>query len=64
MTPSKPSRVLGAAFLLQFITSFFLSGVFIKPLWLVPGDISATMQKIAGNPAVLHANIFVDMLTA
>ena len=64
MAKNNTSRVLGVAFLLQFITSFFLSGVFLKPLWLVPGDIGATMQKIAGNPAVLRANIFVDMLTA
>jgi len=64
MTTNKVSRVLGAAFLLQFITSFFLSGVLLKPLWLVPGDIGATMLKIAENPAVLQANIFVDMLTA
>jgi hypothetical protein len=64
MSTRKNSRVLGTAFLAQFITSFFLSGVFLKPLWLVPGDIRATMIKIAENPAVLRANIFVDMLTA
>jgi len=63
MTTNKVSRVLGAAFLLQFITSFFFSGVFLKPLWMVPGDIDATLLKIAENPAVLRANIFVDMLT-
>jgi len=62
-TTNKVSRVLGVAFLLQFITSFS-SGVFIKPLWLVPGDIAATMLKIAENPGFLRANILADMLTA
>ena len=60
---NKVSRILGVAFLLQFITSVS-SGLFIRPLWLVPDDISATMLKIAGNPAVLQLNILVDMLTA
>ena len=58
------SRVLGVAFLLQFITSFFISGLLIKPLWLVPNDIEATMLKIAANPGLLQANILADMLTA
>ena len=62
-TSNKISRVLGIAFLLQFITSFS-SGVFIKPLWLVPGNISETMLKIAGNPNLLRANILADMFTA
>jgi len=60
----KVSRVLGVAFLLQFITSFFISGLFIKPVWLVSNDIKATMLKIAANPGVLQANILADMLTA
>jgi hypothetical protein len=39
MNPNKKtSRVLGIAFLLQFITSIS-SGLFIRPLWLVPGNI-------------------------
>ena len=62
-TTDKVSRVLGVAFLLQFITSVS-SGLFIRPLWLVPDDISATMLKIAENPVVLRINILVDMLTA
>ena len=61
---SKVSRVLGIAFLLQFITSFFISGIFIKPLWLVSDDMGATMRKIAENPSFLRANILADMLTA
>ncbi|MBN1658260.1 MAG: DUF4386 domain-containing protein [Anaerolineae bacterium] len=59
----KPSRILGVAFLLQFVTSFS-SGVFVQPLWLVPGDIGATMLNIAENVALMRANILLDMLTA
>jgi Domain of unknown function (DUF4386) len=62
-TSNKVSRVLGVAFLLQFITSVS-SGLFIRPLWLVSGNIRATMLKIAENPAVLRINILVDMLTS
>ena len=59
----KTSRLLGLAFLFQFITSFS-SGVFLKSAWLVPDDMRASMLKIAANPALLRANIFFDMLTA
>lgn len=57
------SRVLGIAFLLQFITSVY-SGLFLQPAWLVPGNISETMIRIADNPSLMRANIFVDTLTA
>ena len=59
----KTSRILGVAFLLQFITSFS-SGVFIRPTWNVPGAIGETMIKIAANPGWMRANILVDMFTA
>ena len=59
----KTCRILGVAFLLQFITSFS-SGVFLKSAWFVPEDMSATMLKIAAHPGLLRANIFLDMLTA
>jgi hypothetical protein len=59
----KISRVLGAAFLLQFVTSFS-SGQFLKQAWLVPGNISETMLKIEEYPWLVKANILVDMLTA
>lgn len=62
-TVGRTSRVLGVAFLLQFITSFS-SGLFLQPAWLVPGDIGATLIKIANNPALMTANILIDMLTA
>jgi hypothetical protein len=62
-TSEKTGRILGFAFLLQFITSFS-AGVFLKSAWYVPEDMSATMLKIAANPGLIRANIFVDMLTA
>jgi hypothetical protein len=62
-TNIKLSKVLGAAFLLQFVTSFS-SGVFMRPIWLVPGDISQTMLRIADNTWLMRANILLDMLTA
>ncbi len=62
-TNNKTSRVLGVAFLLQFVTSFS-SGIFIQPMWLVPGSIHETMLKIADNPGLMKTNILVDMLTA
>lgn len=62
-TFNKPSRILGVAFLLQFVTSFS-SGAFVKTAWFVPEDMSATMLNIAANPVLLRANIFLDMLTA
>jgi hypothetical protein len=62
-TTDKVSRVLGVAFLLQFITSVS-SGSIIRPLWLVPDDIRATMLTIAENPVILRINILVDTLTA
>jgi hypothetical protein len=62
-TYQKTSRVLGVAFLLQFVTSFS-NGVFIEPLWLVPGNISETMLKIGDNPLLFKAYILIDMLTA
>jgi hypothetical protein len=62
-TVKNTSRVLGVAFLLQFVTSFS-SGVFLSNAWSVPGDISETMLKIANNTSLMRANILVDMLTA
>lgn len=58
----KVSRVLGIAFLIQFVTSF--SVIWIKSAWHISGDIQATMFKIAENPGLLQANILMDMLTA
>jgi hypothetical protein len=62
-TTNNTSKVLGVAFLLQFVTSFS-SGMFLKQAWFVPGNIGETMLKIADNPWLMRANILVDMLTA
>lgn len=62
-TNNQTTRILGAAFLLQFITSVS-SGIFLQSAWLVPGDIRETMLSIANNPSLMKANILVDMLTA
>lgn len=62
-TTLKTSRVLGLAFLLQFVTSFS-SGAFLRPAWSVDGDIRATLLRIAANPGLLRATIFLDVLTA
>lgn len=62
-TNHKISRVLGVAFLLQFITSV-TSGVLLQPALIVPGDISQTMITIANNVTLMKANILLDMFTA
>jgi hypothetical protein len=62
-TVYRTSRILGVAFLLQFVTSFS-SGVFLQSAWLVPDDISATMVQIADHAGLMRANILIDMLTA
>ena len=62
-TVNKTSRILGLAFLLQFATSI-TSGLLLRQNWYVPGDINASLIKIASNAAWLRVNIIVDMLTA
>ncbi len=62
IAPKKAPRLLGFAFLFQFITSFF-SGSFLSQTWQVPGNIRETMVRIAARPWLLQANILVDMLT-
>lgn len=62
-TMNRTSRVLGAAFLLQFATSFTSSAI-LKQGWFVPGNISDTMLKIAESPWLFRTTIFLDMLTA
>jgi len=64
MSRSKwPSRVLGIAFLLQFVTSI-VSGVIVKPTLVVPGDIVATMTRIAARPGLMTTYMLLDMFTA
>jgi len=62
-TVSKTSRVLGIAFLLQFVTSF-ASAMFLRATWFVTGNMSETLIKIANNSLMLRVNILFDMLTA
>lgn len=62
-TTHRESRVLGLAFVVQFVTSFS-SGVFLKSAWFVPKDMSATMLRIAAAPGLLRGSILLDMLTA
>ncbi len=56
-------RILGVAFLLQFVTSI-ASGVFVQPALIVPEDIAATMTRIASHTGLMRLNILLDMLTA
>ena len=60
---NKSSKILGVAFLLQFVTSF-TNGAFLKQTWFVPENMQETMLKIAGNPWLMRTTIFLDMLTA
>jgi hypothetical protein len=64
MTANKNlAKALGIAFLFQFITSVS-SGVFLKPVLIVPGSISQTMINIANDPQLMSAIVLLDMLTA
>ncbi len=62
MNQKKTTRILGIAFVLQFITSFS-NGVFIKPLWFVPDNMEQTLIKIAENSGIFRLAIFLDVLT-
>jgi hypothetical protein len=59
----RTSKILGIAFLLQFVTSFS-SGVFIIPALIVSENIAENMIHIANNALLMRTNIFLDMLTA
>jgi hypothetical protein len=59
----KASRVLGLAFVLQFVTSP-AGGAVLKPAWFVPENMGQTMVRIAASPAVMRVHILVDMITA
>ena len=62
-TVNRTSRVLGIAFLLQFVTSFISSAI-LKKAWFGSGNISETMLKIASNPWQMRTTILLDMFTA
>jgi len=57
------SKILGVAFLLQFVTSL-ISGTILRQSLIVPGNISESMINIANNALLMRANILVDVLTA
>ena len=70
MTASyKKSRILGLAFLIQFITSFS-AGVFVLPAatgvkaFSPPLGIGQIMVNIAKNAAFARLNIFIELITA
>jgi hypothetical protein len=57
------SRVLGAAFLLQAVTSL-ISGLIMKLALTVPGNISEIMINIANNAWLMRVNILGEIITA
>ena len=62
-TANKIARVLGIAFLLQFVTSVS-SGLLVQPALIVPDNISETMITIADHAGLMRAGIILDMFTA
>ena len=62
-TKRQPSRILGAAFLLQAVTSLVSGAIFLAPL-LVDGDMIATMENIAGHAGQMRLAILGDVVTA
>ena len=65
----KKSRILGLAFLIQFITSF-LAGVFILPkatgvkAFGSPLEIGQIMANVANNVVFARLSIFIELITA
>jgi len=62
-TIKNTSRVLGAAFLLQAVSSLVSNAFLLDPL-IVPGNIISTMTNIANNAMQVLAGILGDMVTA
>jgi hypothetical protein len=60
---SKPSKVLGVAFLFQALASLISNAIFLKPL-IVDGNITATMTNIANHPFMARTSILIDMFCA
>jgi Domain of unknown function (DUF4386) len=60
---NRTSRVLGVAFLLQAVTSL-TSGVILRSVLTVPGNMSGTMTNIANNAWLMRLNILGEVLTA
>jgi hypothetical protein len=62
-TIKNTSRVLGAAFLLQAVSSLVSNAFLMDPL-IVPSNIIGTMTNIANNAMQVRAGILGDMVTA
>ena len=62
-TARRISRVLGAAFLLQAITSL-AGGMIMKLGLIVPGSISESMINVAHSPLLMRTSILGHMVTA
>jgi hypothetical protein len=60
---TKTSRILGIAFLLQFVTSFF-NGAVLIPQFVNADDIQKTVALISANPNLFRLSILLDMTTA
>src|SRR5512136_485096 len=63
MKTDNTSRILGLAFLLQFITSL-ASAMILRATWFVAENMSETLVKIATNSLLMRVNILFDVLTA
>lgn len=59
----KASIVLGIAFLLQAVTSL-ISGLILRNVLTVPGNISETMVNIAKNTLLMRTSILGEIATA
>lgn len=59
----KPFRILGVAFLLQFITSFS-NGSFLYPVLFPSPDIQVNMVNLANKVSLANLYMLVDMATA
>ena len=68
-TAYEKSRMLGLAFLIQFLTSF-ISGVFVIPnvtgvqAFGLPLGIDQIMANIAKNEGLVRVNILIELITA
>lgn len=63
MNNTKPFRILGAAFLLQFVTSFS-SGLFIRPVLFPSETMSENLINLAEKVPLADIYILVDLSTA
>jgi len=65
----RKSRVLGLAFLIQFVTSF-TGGVFLLPIatgirsFGAPESIGITLNTIAANDVLVRVTVIVELITA